>query len=225
MTVEAATRHSGGLGQCIHADAGDAATKHAVEGYSDRSTMNCARGVSGVGHRASIHEDGVQRELHAAGCHARRVSRGTRGRDQESERGDGNGRTARRRGRDRAEGGQRGASQNPIRGGQTRELPAIARRFAPAAGVVDAGLRKDLQLDDNGRIAAPMPRERSDGIRPDASAAPFTSAEKPRTAKKTKALVVERYVSPDQVASRSCILTVGNSPRSASFSRRDAPGR
>ena len=103
-----------------------AATKHAVEGYSESLDHELrTTGHPRVGHRARVHEDAVRRELPGTRCHARGISRGSCGGEQAGEGSDGNCRTAPRRGRRRTESGQRGAPEGPIHGRWSRGPPAI----------------------------------------------------------------------------------------------------
>lgn len=77
---------------------------------------------------------------------ARWVSRDSRGREQDDQRGDGNCRTAGRRRQRRAGSGHHRPPKTTVYARWAREPSAIASQICPG-GLVDAGIRKDLRLD------------------------------------------------------------------------------
>ena len=107
-----------------------AATKHAVEGYSESLDHELrTRGI-----RVSVIEPAYTKTAFDANfmepdAKLDEYREAREGREQASERNNGNRRTARRRGRHGAEGGQRGAPETPIRGRQARKAPAISSQI------------------------------------------------------------------------------------------------
>ena len=107
-----------------------AATKHAVEGYSESLDHELrTRGI-----RVSVIEPAYTKTPFDANfmepdARLDEYQRGACGREQAGERGDGNCRTARRGGRHGADSGQRGAPESPIHGRQPRKAPALSSQI------------------------------------------------------------------------------------------------
>ena len=123
-----------------------AATKHAVEGYSESLDHELrTRGI-----RVSVIEPAYTKtqfdanllEADAKLDEYREVRAAL---DKSAQRGDGNCRPAKRRGRRRAEGGHRRSPETPLPAGALASRLRLLRRFAPA-GLVDAGIRKEMRL-------------------------------------------------------------------------------
>ena len=132
-----------------------AATKHAIEGYSESLDHELrTRGI-----RVSVIEPAYTKTQFDANflepdskLDEYREVRAAVGKTTEG--GDGSRRRAGGRGRCRAESGHRGSPETPIHSRWAREPTAIASQIR-ACSVLDAGIRKDLQLDT--RRASPLP--------------------------------------------------------------------
>ena len=124
-----------------------AATKHAVEGYSESLDHELrTRGI-----RVSVIEPAYTNTQFDANflepdskLDEYREVRAAPGRVLKELMADC--RRAERRGRRRAESGHRGSPETPIHGRRLANRLRLLRRFAPAR-LVDAGIRKDLRLD------------------------------------------------------------------------------